>query len=69
MIDFWIMALAHVQVNSFRINIQDCYYTCKTCSATNTINTCVTCDPSNLRTLFGGNSCPCNSGYFDDIIN
>jgi hypothetical protein len=44
-----------------------CYYACKTCSG-GTMSSCLSCSSSAHRTL-ANNSCPCNTGYFDNAAS
>lgn len=43
---------------------EPCSYSCLSCDATG----CLSCNPSNHRTLTG-KTCPCNSGYYNSNTN
>jgi hypothetical protein len=44
-----------------------CHYSCDSCNVGQDPNACIggTCPVASHRTMVGGNSCPCNTGYAD----
>jgi len=44
---------------------QTCHYSCDTCDSVIFTQCTVGCTTTAFRTFTGGNSCPCNPGYFD----
>lgn len=62
------MELIHVEVEILIKYIHlECHYSCLDCVGGNTSNDCTSCSSEENRTL-DGESCPCDSGYFDDDV-